>query len=514
MRRRSLLAVLGSTAVAGCASRSGESTTSRTTATDETATATTTEPDTTRATTADDDGPDGPAPPEDQLSFDALDLETAPKTYCIPRTGEFVDGRVTFQVQWASTATESSPAVLRSWAVNERDHEQVVDLSNLPAFGRAESDTPHAVGRPHERFTQHWETRLFLVPTANNPLVEDAPGVERDADGRWRATRLDDWSVERATLGAGEYAFGEYHVVAHPEREQPFPRSAVYEFEAGDAEMAIATWRTSEPGPTTESRFAGERVPAHRGDSTRSWYHDADETTAVFVEPDVERGTLPEQVEFVAVNRSRSVAQCGHWNLYKLVDGEWFHVTPYIHTADCRGLAPGTGKRYVLNAYHGEALPDPEYYGPGGSVGWLGGGTYAAVAGYGAGTDESAALVELVGPERSIVPTEDASATRDGDAVTVATDAHAAERESTEPAVLSLERSSGGSEPRRVIAEQVMRDRYRALRNALAVFDDDVTRVDVETSDRYAERTTGYDSKTIAFEFRGEQYEVSWELDE
>jgi len=525
MRRRALLAVLGSTAAAGCAGRFGESTTTnRTTETTDESAATATEPTDagTESTTTDDgagdsDGAtdsDGPEPPEDQLSTDLLDLETAPKTYCIPRTGQFVDGRVWFQMQFARTADASSPAVVRAWAVNESDHEQVVDLSALPGFGRTESDLPHAIGRPRERFTQHWETRLFLVPTDANPLVEDAPSVERGDDGRWRATRMDDWTVERATLDAGAYAFGEYHVVAHPDRERPFPTSAVYEFHAGDAEFQLTTWRTGEPGPTDESRFAGERVPSLRGDATRSWYHDADESTGVFVEPDVERGTLPEQVEAVAVNRSRTDAQCGHWNLYKLVDGEWFHVTPYIHTSDCRSLAPGTGKRYVLNAYHGEALPDPSYYGPGGSVGWLGGGTYAVVAGYGADTDESAALVELQGPSRSIVATEDASASRDGDVVTVATDAHAAERESTEPAVLSLQRASDGSDTRRLIAEQVMRDRYRVLRNALAFYDGDVTRVDVETNDRHAERATGYDDRTVAFRFRGEPFEATWELDE
>ncbi|MFC6954641.1 hypothetical protein [Halorubellus litoreus] len=508
MRRRALLAALATTTVAGCASTTDDATTDATTTDGTTADGTVTDgASSVDGTTTDDDG-GGPEPPESMEAF--VELDVAPETWCLTHHWTRTDDGGRFSVSFAGTATASSPATLRAWLVNDSDYEQPFDLATFPAFGRTESDVPHELGRPRERLGSNWERRRFLVPTTNHPAFEDPPSVERADDGRWTATRMDDWRLGVRRLEPGEFAFGEYHVVGHPDRTEAFPRRGVYEFDGHDFGFALATWETGRPGRVEPSAFEGRSVPAMPGDGTPTWYHEADATTPVVVEPDVEQGRLPVQVRFVAANRSRETAQCGHWNLFKLDGGEWFHVAPLYHTADCRALAPGTGKQYVLNAYHGEALPDPEYYGPGGSVGWLGGGTYGLVAGYGPDGGDGAALVELVGPDRTVVPTDDASATVDGDVVRVSTEPPDADFERSERVTATLERVDAASDGTRYLPEQVMRRYYRALRNTLA-FVDDADRVVLDTTDRWPERVTGYEATATTFRFEGDAYEFTWQ---
>lgn len=106
-----------------------------------------------------------------------------------------------------------------------------------------------------------------------------------------------------------------------------------------------------------------------------------------FVRPSTERLALALDglVEFVMVNNGREGLRCGQWNLHKPVEGEWFHIAPLVHTADCRVLHPGGRLRWSLRAFNGEAVGvGSRCDGDGLTAGHLGGGEYAVVAGYGA----------------------------------------------------------------------------------------------------------------------------------
>jgi len=506
MRRRALLASVGVVALGGCASHGTSPTTERRT-TDATTESTSTTTSNQRTTTTDDDPGNGtgPMPPQDRASASIVDLQTTDRTYAFSPTGRHTadDGRLQFR--FAKTATDDHPAILRAWLTNDNPYENTFDVEHLPVIGRATSRNPRPFRDPYGGGT--YRTELVVAPTPENPLAAGTPAVERDEDGLWRVSRLDDWSRETLTLDADETAFGEYYVAGHPDGAGLGRPTGVYEYRGiRHADFQIAVWQTTAPGPSDQSRFAGRSVPA-LGDAGAAWYHEADGESTAYLQPETERGSLPEQVRFTMVNTGRSALQCGHWNLYKLDDAEWFHVAPYVHTADCRRLAPGQAKTYTLNAYHGEALEAVGYDELGATVGWLGAGTYAVAAGYAVGADRSAALVELTGEERTVVPTEDVTATRE-DGVVRVDGADPDEDESGDAAVdLVLERTDDAEH--RLIPEQVMRDRYRGIRNALAYVEPGVDRVIVETTKRIADRAVDYEDAPARFRFEGDAFVVA-----
>ncbi|MDX1746797.1 MAG: hypothetical protein R3324_12730, partial [Halobacteriales archaeon] len=252
---------------------------------------------------------------------------------------------------------------------------------------------------------------------------------------------------------------------------------------------------STHPGPERRSEFHGTTVPVVREDRTIAWFHEADGQTASFVQPSVERTELPAKIEFTFINHARESTECGHWNLYKLYDGEWFHLGPYLHTADCRVLLPGGTKTWTMHGFHSAGFESREAT----AFGHLGGGRYAAVAGYGHGTDTSAALVDLVADPIEITPTDDITAEHSNGTVTV-TSPLWEDDEHPPSATLTVTRTDAATQ--RLIAEQVMttRDvgsshaRFRGLRNTISFLDDGVETVVLRTDERVAENSVGYDS--------------------
>jgi hypothetical protein len=220
-------------------------------------------------------------------------------------------------------------------------------------------------------------------------------------------------------------------------------------------------------------------------------------------------------VSFTFVNHAREGSGCGHWNLYKLVDGagaggetasggRWYHLGPNVHTADCRHVGPGGAKRVTLRAFHDEGLGC-------GSCGCgreftfdhLGGGRYAMVAGYGHATDYSAAMVAVDAPAVEVTPTDDADSERDGATVVVTTD-RAGGGDQADPATVEVARADDADD--RLIAEQVMQ--RRGLRNALPFFESGVETVVVHTDERVARRAAGFGDEPRRFRFDGTTYEA------
>jgi hypothetical protein len=445
-----------------------------------------------------------------ELSYASIvDLQTVPRTYALAPTQYRTADDASVTLRFTKTATSEHPATIEATLSNENQFANTFQLDWLPPFGRLTSRIPHEFGRQYDERELTYRAGLLLVPTANYDLVENPPTVERDSNGIWRVERTGDWLSEvpeTHRLEPGEELNGEFALVGHPEGVDTGRPTGVYEFRSrNDNGIRVSVWDTENPGPSTRSRFAGAEVPAFHPKSETAWYHEADSTTPSYVRPSTERGSLPEQIRFVYVNKSREATSCGHWNLYKLVDGSWYHIGPYVHTSDCRYAFPGEAVTWTLHAYPGEALPTS---GGTTSVGYLGAGRYAVVAGYSHAVGGSAALVEFTGDPVELVPTEDVSASHAGGTVRVTSPRHETSGDHPTPATLTVTRTE--AEPAEtLIREQVMRRRFRGLRNTLAFFESGVDEVVLETNDRVAEDVVGYDSETMIVELDGQRYRLT-----
>ena len=439
-------------------------------------------------------------PPRPANPTTVVELETGPRTYALSSPPHPADG-ARVALWFDRTATDDHPATLRGWLRNANEFENTFRIQRIPGVGQTHSRPPQ--GYDHE-------ARLHLAPTANNALAEAVPELNRTAEGYWRVDGVGPWLPETHRLAPGEWVRLEYAVVGEPGRSgRP---TGTYEFRGRGGPLTVTVWDTRRPGPETESRFAGRSLPPFPGDGSVRWFHDADRATPAFVRPGTERAELDARVAFEMVNNGHEGLQCGHWDLYKLVDGEWFHVAPTAHTADCRLLAPGGREQWSLRAFNGRAVGcgTGDCACDGLTQGFLGGGEYAVVTGYGRAADENGSLVEFVGDGVTVTPTAGVSTTRTGDTVTVTTSRHG-DGEGTADASFSLTRTDSADE--RVIAEQVMASgRFAAgdggLRNAVPFLTGDVRRVVVETDARAVDGVLGYDAASRRFRFRGQAYEA------
>ena len=498
MRRRALLAsVPGALAgLAGCSfgSPGADETDDVTPAPRPGQSSTGTAPDSAATPTGD------PPRPEDLTTV--IELETGPRTYALSSAGLYTADGARVALWFDRTATEDYPATLRGWLQNANEFGNTFRIERIPGVGRTHSRQPR--GYDHE-------ARLHLAPTADNALANEVPALSQTEEGYWRVDDVGPWMPDTHQLAPGEWAHLEYALVGEPGRAgRP---TGTYEFRGRGETLSVTVWDTQRPGPETDSRFADRSLPPFPGDGRVQWFHDADGTTPAFVRPGTERAELDTEIGFQMVNNSHERLQCGHWNLYKLVDGEWFHVAPTGHTADCRLLVPGGRKQWGLRAFNGQAVgcSTGDCTCDGLTQGYLGGGEYAVVAGYGHATSESGALVELVGDNVAVTPTDDVSTSREGDTVTVTT-GQSGDGDRSADGTFSLTRTDSAGE--RVIAEQVMASGRFAthdggLRNALPFLTDDVSRVVVETGEQAVNGVLGYDSDSRRFRFRGQAYEVT-----
>jgi hypothetical protein len=495
MRRRALLASLaaGTAGLAGCSFAGGDTAEESTTTDDHTPTGTPSPTGTPR--------PDGrrswPEPPDQQASV--VDAETMARTYAFYPVRLHTDDEARVALWFDRTATDEHPARLTGWLENANDFENTFQIEWIPPVGRTASRQPR--GYDHE-------ARLHVVPTEANGLTAGSPDLARTESGIWYARDGGPEVPDTYRMEAGERVALEYHLVG--ERGATERPTGIYEFRGRDERARVTVWNTAHPGPEESSRFGGRSLPPLGEERSVQWYHDADARTKAFVRPSAERVDVDGLVGFEMVNNSSETVGCGHWNLHKLVDGEWFRVAPAGHTSDCRNLPPGGRTEWSLRAFNGESVPCGDGCGGGLTRGYLGDGEYAVVAGYGHPTDASAALVELVGDPVTVVQTDDAVRERDGDTVTVTTDRYG-DGDDPPDAALTLTRTDSAGE--RLIAEQVMGQGWlaadgRGLRNVLSALTDGVERVVLRTDDRVADAALGFDSHPRRFRFRGQAYEL------
>lgn len=435
-------------------------------------------------------------------SATVVDLETGARTYALrPESYRPVDG-VTVTMAFDRPATADHPARLAVRLDSARDDEVDLAADRLPVVADPVARQP----APYDDAAS-----IVFAPGESNDIADTAPDVRRGPEGYWRAAAGADpasWLPTSVTLGPEADRRCDSVVVGHPDGAgRP---TGDYAVGSDDATVVLSVWNTERPGPESSSRFEDRgTLSIHEVNSNVSWYHTADEGTEVYLEPSTERATLPASVDFTAVNHSSETLSCGHWTLYKLVDGRFFHLWPDERTATCRTLAPGATKTFRLQAFNG-APPPRGGVGRGAVRGHLGGGRYAVVVGYNDANEMSGALVELAGSPVDVVPTDDVHATRIGSAV-FATATRQVTNDRTTAATVTLTRTDDAALVK--IPEQVLRPRHRVLRNTLPFLRDGVERVVLNTAETVAHRTLAPGTDRKRFAFDGQAYRIELATD-
>jgi len=506
MRRRALLSAAGAALCAGCSGLVPGGADQST----ETVTAV---PETDTATDASTPTPDDERelPPTDARQV--VDLETGPRTLSVVGTnrdgGPVVrhgpdDGDL--RVGFTETATADGPAVLEATLLNTADWENTFRLQKLPPFG----DFSHArlrhegmERRFEERVPNDTETGLYLAPTANHDLVDDVVEPRRGPEGYWQTPDAPS-DAATVTLEPGEHVTGEYHVLGHWDRAG-FP-AGTYVFGGSEWGLVLSAWDSTAPGPTDGAQIAAS-LPSLFDDDETSWFHEADASTELYLEPERERVETPGRLSFRLVNRSRDAIGGNpyDWGLYKLADGSWHRIAPYMIPMPASTVSPGDAYGYTLAAFHGERFDvDDRAADLARSVGRLGGGRYAFVAGFQAdGHRPPAAAFDLDAPTVPLSVPDRATRTDDG-GDPVVTFPSWGDDEHPPDATLTVEPVDAAADGT-LIREVVARDRFAALEAALAAIGDR-ERVVVRADDHAVENVTGHDSTRRLFDFEGTTY--------
>lgn len=533
MQRRRFLAVAGATLGAGCSglfpTRSEEPTGSVTPVPVESVT------ETPRQSSGGDDQQEAQDRPSPVIGgVQVVELETGPRTVSIPgesngvmglgesddttRLGESTDdaanhvslstpdgGKV--HLGFTATATPDHPATVLATLVNENDWPHRFVLDDVPAFVGANYARRH-----HSEFSRRFdagtaddrESTLYLVPTARHQLADDEPTVERGPEGYWRLNSSPPELPDAVTLAGGDFVAGEYYVLGRSNRVG-MP-TGTYEFSVGNGGLTLVAWDTATPGPTSPSRFV-ESVESLPTDEDTPWFHDADSTTALFLQPERERIGLPGRIAFRLVNHSRNHLSGNpfFWELYKRVDGEWYEVVPRGVAMPVATITPGETHGYSLSLFHGSGLEsDDEHADLGVSIDRLGGGRYAFASGFSERsgiTDAPAAMFDVDAPPIRLSIPDNATQYQVGDHAVVTLSEWG--DVDTQDATLTLHRV-GATVGTTVVRETVARDSMRALESALAVVDGTDT-VLVRATGRLVRNVTG-DAAHRWFTFEGTSY--------
>ena len=383
-------------------------------------------------------------------------------------------------------STDAEPVTLRTAAFNPGDEKTDLPLGLPPPYdGVGESEKGNV---------------LYAVPTEDHDLTEEGPDIEPGEVGTDETWHLvgepdpDDWLPETVEIGPGEGYVGEYAVVA----DDGELHEDVYWFGGvGDrSELSVTAWYTDSPGPAEPSRFEGMNVPNLEIlglEQDTLWYHEADESTEVYLEPSDELVEPPATVIFRNINRGDERFQEGDWRLYKFVEGEFMDVAfQWITAEGLRQYMPGRYHTSEVRLSHGSA--DEEFDGV--SVGHLGGGLYAYTDQVGPDDSWTAALVEVDAPsieEENVEPPEDATVETNGDRVVVTTEAWREKSEDEREGFVAT-RADEAAEAEHLIPEQLY-NAHEGFRYALSFFEEGVETVEVRSDHRLVDRTVDEDEE-------------------
>lgn len=441
---------------------------------------------------------DLPEPPEERP---VVDFETAPLTAAIPRGRRSTGDRFTVTLHPAEGATADSPATVTVAVANRQSFEQTIRPHRLLVL----DDPPVFRTQAHDS--------IYLVPSEDHPLAETTPGYSRDEDGRWRVESVgEDWFPETITAPPESGFVATYYLLGHHDREEPPIEAGRYRLRWRDGGFTVAVWPTDAPGPDERSSFADVSPPAIPNADEMAWHHDATRETGRYLLPSRETVDLPGAVSVDLYNYSRETMGGNpyYWRLYKLVDGEWYPISPWGWNQPFQELPPGSLADERLVLFHGEPI---RLQGPR-TVGHLGGGRYAYEVDFSAGEGTHATLLDVEAPALEVEPEPDAAVVETGETVVVELPNYADARR---PGTLTVDRvdAEPAAADRRLIPEQLPRRPHRAIRNALTQFAAGVDRVEVRTNRGTALGPLGYDEgETTTIAYRGTVYELSGSLEE
>jgi hypothetical protein len=353
---------------------------------------------------------------------------------------------------------------------------------------------------------------LYIAPTETHPLAQSVPGYERDREGRWRLADIgNDWYPETVTIDGGTGFVADYYVLGHHLLDEPPIVPGRYRLRGTD--LSIVVWSTTEPGPEETPALAGRDPPALPGDQETSWYHDATPETELYLQPDVERVVPPYRISFEHVNHSRQSLNGNpyYWRLYKLADGDWLPVEPWLWEQPAAQLDPGDRETSEIGVFHGKTATANDRTAGGRDVGYLGGGLYAYTGGFDTESHKYAALFEFDAPELDVGIESAAEIIETGAETVVELPNHA---EARRPATFSVTETASDPE-RQIITEQLPRRPFRGLRNSLPLFEDGVESVHVKTDRGTALQLAGYEEDTeVVFRYGDATYSAVGVLDE
>lgn len=450
---------------------------------------------------------DSPTPEEPALSAEDLrerrvvDFENVPLTVAV-FGGRTINGRIDTVYGISEPATDDSPAVVHALIRNNNSFEQTFHLRRIPGFW--DPPSTHRVPESGDRGGP-----VYLAPTENHALAESVPEVTQDDSGYWRlATSSREWFPETATLAPDETILGEYYLVGSDDTSNEPLGVGRYEFLYQGEGFVVSVWETDAPGPSAESTHAGADVPNLPDAEEMAWYHEADASTPVYLQPSAEHVEAPACIDFDLENRSheRLSGNPYSWGLYKLVGGEWFRIEPWAIPQPLAYVQPGETDESSLALYHGNVLDCDDAR----SVDHLGGGRYAYRVGYSREEETHAALVDLDAPEVSPSVDDDVDIERDGDELVV-TMPEWNDDEHPPNAEIIFERAASAETDRRLIPEQLFRQPMRGYRNALPLFEESIERLTLRADRHVVGRTTGYDELETTVEYDGETFHVTGE---
>ncbi|EJN59575.1 hypothetical protein [Halogranum rubrum] len=435
-----------------------------------------------------------------------LELPPTGQTAALLRPGYSTKLGASMSLEWLSTATDDSPARLRATLTNQNEYRAKFQTHWLPPF---ESDTYARL-----RGWNVAESSLHLVPTETNPLADEPPEYEQRPSGHWHIVGVPPEQPGSLWLDAEESVTGEYYFLGG--RDDDGVSNGRYEF--GDIEFprngfSIVLWDTDEPGPTGSSRLEGTSFPSFADsgasffseDWPMSWYHEADATTEVYLEPSTEEAVIPGRIDFTLTNYSADSVYGNPkaCHLLKFDDGEWYSIEPSALVTPGHTLYPGSARTDALRVFTG----DPVRCDDGVDVGYLGGGRYAfSVGAY----DDCvyAAAFDLLGDPLTVTPTDAVEIiARDDNTVKARSPRGDADDEYARRGTYTVTRVAGDHpEATRYIPEQVVR--RQPLRDALGLL---LTHgVSTVTVEEYTLNTPLFGvSETTYFRYAGDVCRIS-----
>ncbi|MDY7083294.1 MAG: hypothetical protein SXQ77_13035, partial [Halobacteria archaeon] len=297
------------------------------------------------------------------------------------------------------------------------------------------------------------ESSYYLVPASDHSLATRVPEVKKNDAGVWRIKEKIECVPRSVKLDVNRYIQEKFYLVTdHSTENIPI---GDYSFSSGDhlssENVVISVWDASSPGPQKPSELKDIAVPDLPDSGNTNWYHNSDETTEVYLHPEEEILTFPNEIEISLINHSNNQIRKRGTSVNKLHEGNWFTIETSANTLE---------------------TPPPIYPGEHESWKWgcknncqtkYGNGLYAILSD--AGDQNYAALIRIKGSSIKIKPDPGLKREEDGGSLIVTSPKYTENSDGS--GKLSIQQIE--EEGEQIIAEQIVR--IQSLKNTIPFLD-------------------------------------------